>query len=306
MLLSAGAFANYRSETHVFNSLAPHCGDLRLRANRRRLLDIWVASDMHTRSRLDGTDVLNLVDQFENAGGFLSSVMQRIVESQRAKGVRRWAETTPAHVLHMPEIQQTIPAALFVHVIRDGRDVAVSLERQQWVVPYPWDRERPVAAAAAFWSWMVQHGRALGHSLKDGTYLEVRYEAMVANPTAMLAELSAFVGQELSHEHILAHAVGSVKRPNTSFPGQVQSFSGRWRETLTPPDAQFLNDALAGMLESLEYPIDPVVSPRASTRLAPYLGRFAMRHWIKSHTPLARRADISLFAPRPGAVPPTD
>ncbi len=306
MLLSAGGFANYRSETHVFNSLAPHCGDLRQRSNRQQLLDIWIASDMHTRSYLGEDEVRALLDSFEDAGGFLSAVMRAVIERQQANGVNRWAETTPAHVLHMVEIQKTIPQALFVHVIRDGRDVATSLERQQWVVPFPWDRDRPVVAAAAFWGWMIQRGREQGRALADGTYLEVRYEDIVADPKSVLAEMSAFIEQDLSHEYILEHAVGSVKRPNTSFPGQVQKFSGRWRENLSPSDAQFLNDALAPLLRALDYPVDPVTHPSASARLRPYLARFAMRQWAKENTPLARRTDISLFAPRPGAVPPTD
>src|SRR5678809_1023298 len=57
MLLSAGGFAYYRNETHVFNSLAPRCGDLTRQANRDTLLDIWLPSQMHARSGLTAEDV---------------------------------------------------------------------------------------------------------------------------------------------------------------------------------------------------------------------------------------------------------
>ncbi len=76
------------------------------------------------------------------------------------QGALRWAETTPAHVLHMQEIVAQIPGALFIHVIRDGRDVAASLEKQGWIRPLPPDRDRPVLAAAAYWDWIVRRGRA--------------------------------------------------------------------------------------------------------------------------------------------------
>ena len=44
----------------------------------------------------------------------------------QAQGVSRWVEGTPVHVLHLPVIKRAAPDALFVHVVRDGRDCALS------------------------------------------------------------------------------------------------------------------------------------------------------------------------------------
>jgi len=46
MLLSAGGFAAFRAETHVFDLLGPRFGDLGKLRNRRRLLRQW----LHTKS----------------------------------------------------------------------------------------------------------------------------------------------------------------------------------------------------------------------------------------------------------------
>jgi hypothetical protein len=41
----------------------------------------------------------------------------------------------------MPLIKRTIPNAIFVDIIRDGRDVALSLGYQRSIQPFPWDCE---------------------------------------------------------------------------------------------------------------------------------------------------------------------
>jgi Sulfotransferase family len=302
MLLSAGGFAYYRTETHVFNSLAPRCGDLARRPNRQQLLDLWLASQMHARSGLDADAVRALIDAFRTAGGFLQRVMDLMVAQQ---GVMRWAETTPAHLLHMAEIHREIPDALFVHVIRDGRDVAASLEKQRWVRPLPWDRAAPAFAAGAFWQWITTSGRRIGAHLGDA-YCEVRYEDLVATPQAVLDTVGAFIGQGLDHGHILAHAVGSVARPNTSFPGATQRFTGRWREAFAPAVGNALDQLLAPTLRTLGYETSAGGSAlRRAAGLAPYRFWFSGRQWVKMHTPLGRRlTDLSLFAPVDGDDPP--
>lgn len=291
-LLSAGGFAHYRAETHVMNTLGPACGDLRAVANRERLLSIWLGSRMHVKSGLTEADVRALRDRFSSAGAFLKLVMDLVTARQ---GAQRWAETTPVHVLQMPAIKAAIPDALFVHVIRDGRDVAHSLTALGWVKPLPWDREQPVLAAGASWDWIVRRGRADGRHL-GRDYLEVRYEALVDQPEAVLAELSRFVAQPLDYRVIQANAVGSVARPNTSFPGQTRSFSGRWRDAIAPGTLATLEAMIGPTLDVLGYERAATVVGSGGWRRVPYDVRFGGLHWLKLHTPLGRKADLELFA----------
>jgi hypothetical protein len=295
MLLSAGGFVYYRNETHVFNSLAPSCGDLASRSNRTRLLQLWLSSEMHARSGLTTHDVEALESRFRTPGQFLSAVMGLMAEKQE---VGRWAETTPAHLLHMEEIRAQVPGALFVHVIRDGRDVAVSLDKQRWIQPLPWDRDASVLAAGAFWRWMVQRGREIGERLGDD-YREVRYESLVESPRETLADLGTWIEHPLDYDHILANPVGSVAKPNTSFPGSGGKFTGRWSGELAPAVANELDALLSPLLRELSYPTTQPVTASAHLRYALYAARFSSRQWLKTSTPLGRRfVDLGLFAPK--------
>src|SRR5947208_2188830 len=47
-------------------------------------------------------------------------------------GAERLVERTPLHVLHLDLISGIYPDAQVVHIIRDGRDVALSVAAQNW------------------------------------------------------------------------------------------------------------------------------------------------------------------------------
>jgi Sulfotransferase family len=107
-------------------------------------------------------------------------------------------DKTPRYVRDIPTLHSLWPEAKFVHIIRDGRDVCLSANdwRKAYKLRrrYPtWTRD-PVATAAAWWEWLVRLGRADGVQLGPNRYYEVRYEQLVADPSAECAALCRFLG----------------------------------------------------------------------------------------------------------------
>src|SRR5438270_2319026 len=214
MLLSAGNFVIYRAESQVFNLLEPRFGDLRVPRNKCKLLDAWRSSPLFAKSGLDAHQLdAEVITKCTNGGDFLRIMMEAMARQQ---GVERWADCTPDHLLYLDRIKETIPDALIVHIIRDGRDVALSLEKQGWIRPLPWDQGKELQAAALYWEWIVNTGRAHGRAL-GADYKEVRYEDLVDDPNATLAGLGEFIGQKLDYSEIERVGIGSVSQPNTSF-----------------------------------------------------------------------------------------
>jgi glycosyltransferase involved in cell wall biosynthesis/LPS sulfotransferase NodH len=253
MLLSAGNFVVYRAESQVFNLLEPRFGDLHAAGNRRRLLRAWKKSSLFTKTGLDFSQVeQEVMADCQNGGDFLRIVMDAMARQQ---GMERWAETTPDHILTLPRIKQTIPEALVIHIIRDGRDVALSMEKQQWIRPFPWDRGKELQAAAIYWEWMVNEGRRQGRAL-GADYKEIRYETLVADPQATLSEIGEFIGQPLDYEEIQRVGIGSVSRPNTSF-GEKKDAGfqpvARWKSLPTEQLTE-LEGLIGGTLDALGYP----------------------------------------------------
>src|SRR5262249_52906787 len=83
MLLSAGNFAVYRTESNVFNLLEPRFGDLSVARNRKRLLEAWVGSKLFTASNLDKDEITaRIMAECRNGGEFLRVVMSEIARKQ--------------------------------------------------------------------------------------------------------------------------------------------------------------------------------------------------------------------------------
>src|SRR5271168_1188251 len=251
MLLSAGNFAVYRAESEVFHVLEPRFGDLSAPENKKRLLAAWFKSRLFTATGLDAPPLEERVmRECRNGGDFLRIVME---ETARRQGVKRWAECTPDHILYLPRIKQTIPNALVIHIIRDGRDVALSMEKQRYPKQLPWDRTAQRMAGGLYWEWMTHRGRKDGVQL-GSEYVEVRYEDLVTKPREVLERLSSFVDQELDYDEIQKVGIGSVSRPNTSF-REEQSFIPieRWKRFYSSEQMAMFEELAGKSLEDLGY-----------------------------------------------------
>ena len=293
MLLSSGGFAVYRSESNAINLLEPRFGDLSKTGNKERLMRAWLSSKLFACSGLDAPAITSKVmAECRNGGDFLRIVMGEIARQQN---VQRWADCTPEHLLHLKRIKETIPEALVIHIIRDGRDVALSNAKLGYVRRAWWDRSPNVLASGIYWDWIVRKGRADGRLL-GADYTEVRFEELISDPVRVLAMLGEFIEHELNYEHIQRVGIGSVSEPNTSFKSDSDSeFNpvGRWKSQFEP-DLLATFEALVGdLLEELEYPLattDRALLNRPDLRRmrANYLRFFNSKLWLKSKTPLGR------------------
>jgi hypothetical protein len=100
-------------------------------------------------------------------------------------GKPRWGDKTPSYDGQIDRIAGLLPEARFIHLIRDGRDVLVSV-RHLWFRP-----GETVEACAADWAQRIARARALG--ARVGRYLEVRYEALVRSPEETLRDVCRFL-----------------------------------------------------------------------------------------------------------------
>ncbi len=296
-LLSSGGFAVYFAESNTFNLLRARFGNLARRANRRRMLDAYYKSNLFERTGLKREDIdQRVMNECRNAGDFLRIVMDTIARQQ---GVGRWAESTPIHLLNLPEIKRVVPDALIIHIIRDGRDVTASLHRVGWIRPFRWDRSLAVLAPAIFWRWIVSKGRRYGRAMGND-YMEVHYEDVVQKPRETLGRIGEFIGQKLDYDHILHVGLGSVTNPNSSFRGDGKETEaqtiGRWKANFTPEQVRNIESLQGDLLRDTGYtlatPAEKLRQPLA-VRLMSFLYPlyFDFKFWLKSETPLARLAN---------------
>ncbi len=295
-LLSSGGFAVYFAEPGVFDMLVPKFKDLGVRNNRARLMKYWLNSKMFRASGLKREDIeAKILSQCKSNGDFLAIVMQEIA---RLQGKDRWAVWGPDNLLYMPQIKKDLPQAKFIHMIRDGRDVAISMHKEGWIRPLPWDANQGLLAAALHWLWKVNRGRKCGQRFAPD-YLEVRFEDLLAKQGEKLLRISAFVGYELNVDDIQRNALGTLRDSNSTFrstPLQDRPI-GRWRTLLSAHEIELLESVLGPTLLELGYEVSKreLKTCGVTTRIrkAMYPAYFDAKLWCRANTPLGRFVDTS-------------
>ena len=295
-LLSTGAFAYYRGEPAVFDLIAPKFGSLASQPTRERIMALWLKSRMFRISGLDPEVIREkIVRDCRSRGDFLRIMMDEIARSQ---GLDRWAVWGPDNLLCMSAIKAEIPDALFVHIIRDGRDVTTSLARENWIRPFPWDRDQGLLVAALHWRWKVEYGRASGRQL-GSDYLEVRYEDLVLRRQSTFDRIGNFVAQVLDHNHIDQNPVGTLSTPNSTFSDEIAEHRfqpiERWRRHLSAKELATVEIAIAPLLQELGYTLSsPTCKASTRERIAQLLyPRFSdAKRWLKFHTVFGRMTSM--------------
>lgn len=103
----------------------------------------------------------------------------------RQHGKARWGDKTPIYCKYLNTIRRLLPEARFIHIIRDGRDAALSL-RQMWFSP-GWEIE----TQASYWRDCVVSARRSGLGRPD--YMEVRYEELILNTRETLKQVCDYI-----------------------------------------------------------------------------------------------------------------
>lgn len=256
-------------------------GDLRRPANHEALAE-WIVAGTGTRFDRLGLNPHAIAEEIVAGPPSLGSALEIVLRAYaRRLGKERWGDERPGYVQHLDALPRMFPDAQFVHVIRDGRDCVAELKRATW-----W--RMGLYHAIATWTQAIDAGEGAAARLLSGSYAEVRYERLAADPDGELRRLCAFLGEE----YLPAMA-------------EVRSSAGwrRWHDAAGSPrlerwEASLCEAVMAKRLLAYGYEPSPVERPAAR-----HLGRYAM---VTAHRRLAARKrtmlDLRVRATEPHPV----
>jgi hypothetical protein len=296
LLLSAGGFAEFRTQMNVFDVVEPIYGDLGVLKNRTRMMNDWLQSKAFEVSGLQAEQIqTRVLSECMGASDFLRIVMEEIA---RRQGVERWIDSTPTNMPHLLRIKRDFPDARIIHIIRDGRDVALSLDKRGWSRPLPWDRGEGLIAAGLYWEWIVRKGRKLGSMLQPD-YLEVNYEHLVRQTATVVEQLRVFLQHDLDYARIQETSIGSIKNPLTSFTEDLDQGKftpvGRWKDEdkFSRKQLALFENLVGDYLQELGYVLSVTSGPtkhslRVRKKRLIYRTFYELKQWAKINTPLSR------------------
>ncbi|MDA8382462.1 MAG: sulfotransferase [Betaproteobacteria bacterium] len=201
------------------------------------------------------------------------------------QGKPRWGDKNTGSLVELDRLNALFPSSRFIHLVRDGRDCALSHLSKEYVYGYP-----NVLRVAHEWREQVGLCRKMGAMLPATRYMEVRYEDLVQAPPACLAQVCAFLGIAYAPE--MLDYTGQVKRfvpeekrglwPLLDKPPMASNVA-KWRRHMRAADRAVFERHAGSLLHELGY--ETLVPPVNE-------GRW-LELWYELHSRLAWRLRAS-------------
>jgi hypothetical protein len=211
------------------------------------------------RLRIDREQLESLLDS-ERVVRYSTFVSKLFDLYGTRKGKRLVGDKTPGYARNIPTLHHLWPGAKFVHLIRDGRDVCLSVTNWSKAERNPgifttWNEDR-ISTAALWWERFVQAGREDGRVLGPDLYYELHYEALIARPAEECAALCEFLGVPFYEQVLRFHEGRSRANPGlTSNAAWLPITRGLrdWRTQMRPEDIERFEASVGELLEELGY-----------------------------------------------------
>ncbi len=171
------------------------------------------------------------------------------------RGAHRWVEKTPGHVRHIPEILAARPQAKLIFMVRDARDVALSLRKRLGELQFGIDR------------WISDN--RLGAQWRDHPQvMSVRYEDFVLDPPATISAILQFLDEDFTDEIFGRATSDEPPRPESQAGAHHLSYrewqvaqpifdgSGKWRKELSAEDVALVESQAADLMREFGYTLN--------------------------------------------------
>jgi hypothetical protein len=128
----------------------------------------------------------------------LISLVYEAYARKRKPGFQRWGDKNNFHVQHVGTLHSLFSEAQFIHIVRDGRDVACSyrnLDRANIDSLYAPRLVTDIERIAAEWKSNVDAVRKAFSTLAPEQRLEIRFEDLVSESEDTLRKVCNFLGE---------------------------------------------------------------------------------------------------------------
>ncbi len=171
------------------------------------------------------------------------SLVRSFLEQKRQRDAKPRVGATVHR--HFDRLLRVWPEARFVHIYRDGRDVARSCIAMGWA--------GNVWTGVARWIEAETLWKELRARLSPDRYTEVRYETLIAEPESVLRGLCDFMGVPFDRAMFDYAKTSTYEAPDPRLASQ-------WKRSLSPREIQLVESRIGDMLAERGY--EPSGLPR--------------------------------------------
>ena len=227
-------------------------GDLSLKENQATLLrDIADHPLMKKGKLIQDVEQLSSLP-ISNYADLVTAIFSNYAQSKRKA---RWGDKTPSYVTELDIIWKLFPGCKVIHLVRDGRDVALSMGAMDW-------GSKNLIRLAQEWVWKTTLGHKMGSLIGDN-FLEIRYEDLILETEATLKKVCSFIDEEYKAEMLSYHNSARDEMPSESIqyhktsvsrPDQSKVFG--WKTKMSRTDRIIFEDVARNALTRFGYEIE--------------------------------------------------
>ncbi|MCH9661568.1 MAG: sulfotransferase [Bacteroidetes bacterium] len=223
-----------------FNRLSKY-GDLSDNSNLTRLVSDILRERWFERVKKFGFTT-SLDEILENIGeksyrGVLDSIFTLL---KTHKKMDRWGDKTPEYLYDLPVLHQLYPEAQYIHVVRDGRDVALSEFGRYF-------GEKNTYKAAVEWRDTILLVKDFLKGLPPNRFIEIRYEDLLAEPAEVFHMLTKFLkikDEDGQLKKYIDDTISNEIDANNSF---------KWKSKLSESKNRVFEQVACDILKSYRY-----------------------------------------------------
>lgn len=178
--------------------------------------------------------------------GMINNFFSKYMKKNNKK---RWAEKTPYNIKHIDFLLEVFEGNIkFIHMIRDGRDVAASLLTMPWGPP-------TIEGAAESWNSIIENSRK---HLEKKYFIEVKYEDLINNEVKVLKRVCKFLKEDYDGRMLDYYKDDDLGGSKESSYKQIKqplykNSIGRWQNDLTESQIDIFMNIARKSMRSLKY-----------------------------------------------------
>jgi len=184
--------------------------------------------------------------RIENEAEFVEAILKYYASPnglENWKSNTIWGDKTPSYLRHLDLLNSFFPQSKFIHIIRDPRDRALS-------VNLTWGKSMERATEL----WRREIKNASKWKLKKDRYLEIKYEDLINDAESVLKLICDFLEIDFSHQ-MLSLAKPSEKHGNSSRMTGVNKTNSQKFEVLKSSKIRRIEEIAFPVMKELGYEV---------------------------------------------------
>lgn len=146
-----------------------------------------------------------------------------------------WGDKTPHYLGDIDTLTNLFPKAKYIYIVRDGRDVALSLLQKDW-------GPNNIYYCAHYWKNLNDKDHHLDILEKNNQLFSVRYEDLIDNTNTITKSLYEYLELDI-------HSNDLAKKNKTTIKGNY----GKWRHSLSAHQIKIFESIAADTLTKHDY-----------------------------------------------------